>query len=1158
MVEVSGSDSAVIDEFKKLAKDHGKDSEQNVPVDMDVGVALGFLADMPAPISLPKDWNCYRKNNDAKSVHHVPIEANLSRRIFALAESNKSNLFVVLIALYKILIYRYSRQADIVICVIEEEAVGVDRFECEPFFLRDNIEKDDSFKTFLVRLQDNYFLQKEIQAGFSLGMLDDLGLSDEVLSSIMQFTISFVKAEPGDRLPWEIKRSSSHTDLALVIYVGEEGIKLSFYYAQSKFKLSSIDRFSRHFINVVKCVAKNPEVVFDVIQYADAEERRRVLTQFSQKATRSVNQKCLHHMIFDDDSKCSAKVAVKYQEETISYKQLNEQSYILAMHLQSLGLKPNDLVGIYIDRSINMLVAILGILRSGAAYLPLDPTHPKDRLSYIINDSNISIVLTQERYCEDSVLEVDCQIICLDSGWGEINNKVKYLKRNGVSLRAQAEPNDLAYVLYTSGSTGKPKGVMIEHYSVVNFLTSMCQMPGISAEDRLLAISTYCFDISVLEFLLPLVAKAQVCIASSSDAVNGERLYQLIAHYNPTFIQATPSTWQMLRYAGFVPGVDQTILCGGEAMSEELREYFIESGANAWNMFGPTETTVWSTGERITAESGIGYPIDNTTIYILDSNLEPQGIGVEGELYIAGAGLARGYLNRTELTKERFVSNPFEQDKKMYRTGDLACWKDDGRIQYLGRVDTQVKIRGFRIEIGEIEECMRLIDGVEDAVVVVQGEGELKHLVGFYTSNNVAVDTQRMPNTKLITMELERHLPAYMIPKVFEPLRVIPLNTNGKVDRLKLQKYKVSKAAATEFQAARDEVELGLVRILSDVLDIELDAIGIHDNFFDLGGNSLLAVKYIGLINAVFERDLPVAILFQDASVAQIACLVKSNKEISFETLVPIQSRGTKTPIFVVPGAGGNILSLLPLSNALGDDQPLYGLQAIGIDGKDEPLDNVKDIASINVAAIKEIRPVGPYRLIGYSNGGITAFEMARQLLNEKLEVEALILFDSFIPSLIRNVMGASAAFMMYQVCTTVATLFEIELDLDITDLESVPENQLVQTAAFIMTEHGLDMPEAQFNTLFNVFLANQRAVNQYEPVQIETPFRVSLFCTDDEQAYIKNAPADYGWNKYLTLPVSVYKVRGDHFSMLEEENVSDLVRQLAFCLGEDVSDKVV
>ncbi len=639
------------------------------------------------------------------------------------------------------------------------------------------------------------------------------------------------------------------------------------------------------------------------------------------------------------------------------------------------------------ERSLEMVVALLGILKAGGAYVPLDPAYPSDRIKYVLDDAHVGLLLTQESMLS-SLPSTSAEILCLDPEWRAFQDE------ETAPIDAGVKPENLAYVIYTSGSTGRPKGVQVEHRSVVNFLCSMRREPGMSASDVLVAVTTLSFDIAGLELYLPLLVGGRLVVASREATMDGRLLMQLLDHSSATIMQATPTTWRVLLESGWAGNTSLKVLVGGEALSVDLARQLAMRCGSVWNMYGPTETTIWSSVYKVEGTDQklvpIGTPIANTTFHILDANRQPAD---EGELYIGGDGLARGYFEREELTAEKFVADPFSSlpEARLYRTGDLARRRSDGNVEFLGRIDHQVKIRGFRIELGEIEAVLEQEPSVHQAVVVAREDtpGD-KRLVAY-----IVPETPDAVSSAELRRQAAQQLPDYMVPSAFVQMTKMPLTPNGKVDRKALPAPTVTDfEAQTEYVAPRDATERKLVALWEEVLGIS--PISVKASFFELGGRSILAARLFTKILHTFGKELPLSSLFRSPTVEALAQLLRPAAPIAeYPTLVTIQEKGSQPPFFCVHGGAGSTLFLHHLSKELGDNQPFYGIEPEGLDGKRFRRLTIEQMAAHYVSEIRQVQPAGPYLIGGYCFGGLVAFEMARILTQQGEQPILVALFSA-------------------------------------------------------------------------------------------------------------------------------------------------------------------
>ena len=710
------------------------------------------------------------------------------------------------------------------------------------------------------------------------------------------------------------------------------------------------------------------------------------IEQWNQTKSAYPRDLCVHQLFEAQVRNHPSRIAAEFQGQRLTYEELDIASNRLAHLLQKKGVKADVLVGLCVERSLGMLIGLLGILKAGGAYVPLDPSYPADRIQYVLGDADAKVLVTETALLQ-ALPKTSAQILCLDDS--------TLHEQSPGSVQSDATADNLAYVIYTSGSTGKPKGVQLEHRSVVNFLCSMQKEPGLDSTDALVAVTTLSFDIAGLEMYLPLISGARVVIASRESTYDGRLLSQLLSRSGATVMQATPATWRLLLESGWKGNRKLKVLVGGEALPAELAQQLSTLCGPVWNMYGPTETTIWSSVYRVQGNEDrilpIGHPIANTSLYILDEQRHPVALGKEGELYIGGEGLARGYFRRPELTAEKFVDDPFRPGQRMYRTGDLARFRNDGNVEFLGRIDHQVKVRGFRIELGEIEAVLEQHPAVRRAVVTAQGEnsGE-KRLVAYVVSHPDEIVTSAD-----LRQRVKQQLPDYMIPAAFVQLATLPLTPNGKVDRKALpQPSPLDFDTSTSYVAPRDPVELKLANIWEEVLGAH--PIGVKTSFFDLGGRSLLAARMFMKISRELRQDLPLSLLFQAPTIEQLAIQIRSRAGAgNYSTLVAIQPQGSKPPFFCVHGGAGSTLFLHRLSREMNSDQPFFGFEPEGMDGARFTRTSVQQMAQHYVTEMRKVQPEGPYQIGGYCFGGIVAFEMAQQLLSQGEQTSLVAMFSA-------------------------------------------------------------------------------------------------------------------------------------------------------------------
>lgn len=720
---------------------------------------------------------------------------------------------------------------------------------------------------------------------------------------------------------------------------------------------------------------------------SDQERRRVALTEYPRNRTVA--------RLFEEQAlRTPSRLAVVCGVIRRTYSDLERDANQLARHLIARGLHAGDLVGICLNRSVEMLVAMLAVMKMGGTYVPLDPAFPRDRLEYMARDASLRAVIVH-RATRD-VVNITANQINLDDERDQIASALAN------PLPITPDPAGAVYVLYTSGSTGKPKGVQISHRALINLLWSIRSEPGIEKDDILLAVTTLSFDIAEAELLLPLIAGARVHIATPEESSDPRKLLRVVESSRATILQATPGRWRMLLDAGWEGNPQIKLFCTGEPLRHSLAADLVTKG-ELWNLYGPTETTIWSSICRITSASDpvtIGWPVANTSFYILDEEQREVSAGQKGELYIGGDGVAIGYLNRPDLTAQRFLRDPFrpEPDARMYRTGDIAALRPDGSTDVFGRRDGQVKIRGFRVELGEIESVLGQCPLVRENAVVVReeptGESALAAYFTTQSASNSIGDVRRFLKSKL---------PDYMVPAHLIALDQLPALPNGKIDRNALP------APLTEICGAddgMDDLESQLLAIWRSVLD--RPGLGRHTDVFDAGATSILTARAFMRIEKQLGKDLPLATILQAPTVATLAAVIRdAGWTPRWETLVPISTAGSQPPLFLVHAIGGNVVNFRSLASWFDGDQPIYGIQARGLNGEEEAATSIESMAADYIRAVRSVQSSGPYRLGGFSAGGVVAFEMARQLRKMGDEVSLLILLDTQIGS--PDDMGAAA-----------------------------------------------------------------------------------------------------------------------------------------------------
>jgi amino acid adenylation domain-containing protein len=798
-----------------------------------------------SPLELPTD----RPRGSVKAFAGDTVRRTMGaaayQRIKRFGAQQGCTLFATLLAGFKLLLHRLTGQEDIVVGIpaagqslLETEAlVG----HCVNFLpLRTSMAGDPAVATLLSQVRGTLLNAYEHQNYTYGSLIKKLGLRrDPARLPLVEVQFNLERVASGTELAFsglEVQvdpcpKSFVNFDLFLNVVESADGPVLDCDYNRELFDPATIAHWLQHLETLLEGMVADPRQVVSALPLLGEAERRRLLVEWNNTRADYPREKCIHQLIGEQATRTPQAIAAVCGARQLTYAQLEATANRLAHFLHQRGVSTGSRVALCLDRSLEMLVGVLGILKSGAAYVPLDPDFPAERIRTVIEDADPVLLLTQKEIAS-RLGQPATPVVCLDSVWPEVE---RHSERPPAS---RVTSSDLAYVIYTSGSTGKPKGVQVAHRAVVNLLCAMARQPGLTSQDTLLAVTTFAFDIAALELYLPLCVGARVVLATTEVTMDGNKLLALLEASGTTVMQATPATWRLLLEAGWNAPTTLKILCGGEALPRDLADALLARSASVWNMYGPTETTIWSATCRVEPGPGpvpIGPPIANTEFYVLDPKGQPVPLGVPGELHIGGDGVARGYWNRPQLTAEKFIPDPFRGDSssRLYKTGDLVRYRPDGTLEFLGRLDSQVKVRGFRIETAEVEAVLLQYPGMRECLVVAH-EATLgdKRLVAYL------VATQPAPAPGQLRDFLLTQLPSYMVPSVFVPLETLPRTPNGKIDRRALPSPENAAMAHNHNGVApRTPHEQLLAAICADVLKVK--KVGMHDSLFDLGADSL-------------------------------------------------------------------------------------------------------------------------------------------------------------------------------------------------------------------------------------------------------------------------------------------------------------------------------
>ena len=851
--------------------------------------------------------------NGAKFTSFIPVE--LVNELQKYARKENVTLFMVLLSAFKVLLYRYSGQSDIIIGSPianrnRKDIEGLIGFFTNNIILRTCFSNEISFDELLKKVKQVTLEAYSNQDVPFEKLVEELHVQRDmsrnplfqVLFGMQNMPIPLMEFSELNISTLDMDAGYSRFDLAVDIRNAGEGLNADFEYNTDLFNSDTIIRMAGHYRQLLIGIVKNPCLMLNDYEIMTTAEKKTILCDWNDTKEDIADFSSWTDIFTKQAEVNPGAVAVVCGKQQMTYAKLDESSNRLAQYLLSCGVGAESIVGVYLDRSIDMLVGLMGIHKTGAAYLPMDPIFPKERLAYMIEDSNVSIILS-EKNLFDTLPNHSARVICLDAEQDIIS------KYSAQRIALNKESNNLAYVIYTSGSTGKPKGVQIEQYALINLLLSLAKKTEMKENDSLLAVTTLSFDIAGLELYMPLICGAKVVIAQRDDVMDGNKLIRMLNEQSITMMQATPATWRLLIESGWTGCRSLKILCGGEALPKDLSTQLLDRCGVLYNVYGPTETTIWSTVDTVDANTkaiSIGKPIANTQVYVVDESMNPVPIGIPGELLIGGDGLARGYMNLPVLTKEKFIPDLFKKipGTFLYKTGDVVKFTSDGKLEYVGRKDNQVKIRGFRIELGEIEALINMEQSVKECVVVAKEliPGELS-LVAYIIPSSETISTDI--DTDYIRKSLKEKLPDYMVPAAFMVMNSLPMTPNGKIDRKALPvPERIIAKQEINYTAPSSKIENQLESIWREVL--KLDKIDVNSSFFDLGGHSLLLAQVRSKIENVLKKEVSMMDLFKYPTIATLSGFLLGNNEAETITEdVKKQDSGTKSTKIAVIGLSG-------------------------------------------------------------------------------------------------------------------------------------------------------------------------------------------------------------------------------------------------------------
>ncbi|HEY0606847.1 MAG TPA: amino acid adenylation domain-containing protein, partial [Herpetosiphonaceae bacterium] len=1169
------------------------------------------LAGVPDVLDLPTDWPRSPVQTSQGATYAFELSQPLSEALQTVSQRENATLFMTLLTAFQVLLSRYSGQHDIVVGTPIagrtrpelEELIG---FFVNTLVLRTDLSGAPTFAELVARVRTvclDAYTHQDVPFELLVEMLQPTrDLSRTPLFQVM-FTLQNIPRNTIDLAdltlePVAVESTIAKFDLSLTLSEQPSGLQGVVEYRSDLFAAATIERLVGHYQRLLAALVAAPHSRIDDVPLLDAAERRQLLVAWNADTLELPAVGGIHDLVAAQVARTPHAIAVRFGEQQLTYAELNARANQLAHSLRAQGVGPEVRVGLAIEPALELVVAMLGVFKAGGAYVPIDPSYPEERLHWLLADSQVALVLTQEGLAE-RLPTADVPLLAVDQDWAQI-------AAQPISDPALVtSPDQLAYMIYTSGSTGTPKGVMVPHRGVINNLMAHQATSCLSAEDRMLLNYAISFDPSVWSIFWPLITGAQLVLVPSEVRYDSAALVSAIAEQQITILGVSPGHLAVLLEEPQITACTalRYVVCGGENLSREVQtRFFARLSAVLCNAYGPTEatidTTLWHC-PRVDTPHGsvIGRPLANVQVYVLDRAMQPVPVGVPGELYIGGVGVARGYHRRPDLTAERFVPDPFghavssepssRAHGRLYKTGDLVRYRADGALEFLGRIDQQVKLRGFRIELGEIEAALQEHEAVQSAAVVIREDrpGDRRivaYVVEEQRTKEQIEDQNQEPRTKnqepqedrttplacrnrgrgrprfgegaggegfssTLRQLLQQRLPAYMVPSAFVLLDALPLTPHGKLDRKALPAPEATLADRASSVAPRDRWEWQLAQIWQDLLG--RPQVGVTESFFEIGGHSLLAIRLIAQIQQQFGRTLPLTMLFQAQTIAQLAAHLRQEAaEQPWSPLVVLQPHGTQRPFFCVHPVGGTVLCYAELARLFGEDRPFYGLQARGAEPGQTPHTTIGEMAAEYVAAIRAVQPEGLYLLGGWSLGGLVAFEMARQLQQQGQRVERLVLIDSSPPPPQSEPIDEEE--LLVRFARDLGGLFGKLLPITADELRSQAPDMRLDYVLDQARQHSLVPPDVdleQMRRLAALFQANQRAAQTYTPQPIAQPV-ILLEADDSPGAGARPDLADL-WQP-LTAGVEAYQVPGNHYTLLHAPQVQTVAERLKHSLS--------
>jgi amino acid adenylation domain-containing protein len=1115
-------------------------------------------------IQLPTDYRRPAIRSSQGLTEAVFVNKELVDGLNALSRKQGTTLYMTLLSAFKVLLYRYSGQEDISVGTpvsgrSHQEIEGLIGFFINTLVLRNTVQGSEVFSKLLEQVKNTTLeaynhqevpFEKVVEA-----VVKERDMSHSPLFQVM-FTLQNTPEIPELKLAdvtlsaETAEDTTSKFDISLNLVETADGLVGGLTYNTDLFKAETMERMIGHFTAILQSVVQTPTEIIGHINMLSAAEEEEQLKIFNTTDADYPTDKSVLDIFEQQVAQTPEATAVTFEDEIITYQQLNDKANSLAKYLQAQGVKTETVIPVCTERSIEMIIGILGVMKAGGVYVPFDPEYPQDRIDYMLKDTGAALVVSSSN-CSNKFAKANIQVVELDQHWDEVE------KYDDTELKASVNAGQLAYIIYTSGSTGRPKGVMIEHRSVVNLVLAFKHHLKLEQGTRFLQFASFGFDASCVEIFSTLLTGGCLVMCTKESLLSADEFGQLLSRQKIE-VAILPPTFQ--QFVENVPDTLKIIMSAGEPLNEAVGKQIQSQGIMLFNGYGPTEFTVCAslTNDPIRPDGviTIGKPIDNGNIYILNKENQLNPVGVTGEICVGGIQVARGYLNQPELTRQKFINDPFSNDPGvlLYRTGDLGRWLPDGSIEYLGRIDDQVKIRGYRIELGEIENVLLQSGLVSQAIVLSQPDIDgVNRLIAYVTSDGVY-------DKQALTTYLTAQLPEYMVPKLWVLLDKFPVTTHGKVDKRALPDVDMAEQLTYNYVAPRNKTEQGLAAIWQRLLGI--DKISIHDNFFELGGHSILAMRLIAAVKKEMAINITIRDLFLHPTIAKLYRRSQNQNIDLTQSLIPIKTTGNKTPLYIICGAGGTAFKFKEFVKLLDPEQPVYGLQQpLHISNPADFPDTIEGIADRYITEMLLDNPYGPYALAGHCLGGMIAIEMANQLQAKGKKVSMLAMFDADAKPLVDTVaeqQNNNLSSLVKRSVSVISTKLKFEIFL----LMKHPKQALMYKARKIgplFTNTESKLANVDQDIFDRITLQIKTAADNYhiKPYNGE----IVLFNATQQYYFIDrvnkiiykelevNFENKHAWKNYAQ-SVKIHEVKGEHSTIFDELNAREFSEILQHYLG--------